>query len=283
MKHPHIPEENDLQAVILGWCVEMLQAFFLVADDIMDQSHTRRGKPCWFRNKGVGLMAINDAFYLENAIYALIKAHFDGLPCYVKILELFHEVTLQTITGQCLDMVFSRPDEPVDFTKYTRENYDAIVKFKTAYYSFYLPVALAMYLAGIYETDSHQRAKAILLEMGHFFQVQDDYLDCYGAPEVIGKIGTDIQDKKCSWLIVQALERGTPEHRKILETNYGIDKPECISRIKQVYEDLGMREVFLQYEEESAFRITELIEQLCGDLPQSIFLAFFQKIFKRQK
>src|SRR3989338_9258022 len=35
------------QAAILGWCVEILQAYFLVADDLMDSSLTRRGQPTW--------------------------------------------------------------------------------------------------------------------------------------------------------------------------------------------------------------------------------------------
>lgn len=64
-----------------------------------------------------------------------------------------------------------------------------------------------------------RQTKTILLEMGHFYQVQDDYLGCYGNSEIIGKDNTDIQEGKCTWLIVVALQRATPEQRKILEAS----------------------------------------------------------------
>lgn len=35
------------------------------------------------------------------------------------------------------------------------------------------------------------------------------------------QVGTDIQDNKCSWLVVQALDRASPEQRRTLEANYG--------------------------------------------------------------
>lgn len=81
-----------------------LQAFFLIADDIMDNAESRRGLPCWYRKEGVGLQAVNDSILIENGLYSILRRYFSGLPCYVPIMELFHDVTLKTSMGQMLDM-----------------------------------------------------------------------------------------------------------------------------------------------------------------------------------
>lgn len=46
------------------------------------------------------------------------------------------------------------------------------MKYKTAYYSFYLPVAIAMLLAGINSQPAFEQAADILIPMGEYFQIQ---------------------------------------------------------------------------------------------------------------
>ncbi|KAF6032416.1 FDPS [Bugula neritina] len=278
------PSDNELfKARVLGWCVEWLQAYFLVADDIMDHSVTRRGRPCWYKQDNIGMIAINDAFYLEAAIYKVLKKYFRQEKYYVDIMELFHETTLQTVIGQGLDLLTAE-EEVVDFSKFSMSRYDAIVKWKTAFYSFYLPVALAMHMAGVQDDASFDKAKEILLEMGHFFQVQDDYLDCFGDPAVTGKIGTDIEDNKCGWLINQALILCSSTQRELLETHYACKDPASVKIVKELFVELDLKKRYRDYEEESYQKLMAKISSLSSpDLPKEMFISFAEKIFKRNK
>ncbi|XP_054477833.1 farnesyl pyrophosphate synthase isoform X1 [Anoplopoma fimbria] len=277
-----LTQDTVRRALLVGWCIELLQGFFLVADDIMDGSVTRRGQPCWYKKDGIGLDAINDSFLLEAAIYRLLRRHCRDQPYYVHLLELFTETSFQTELGQALDLMTSTPGQ-IDLNRFSLERYKAIVKYKTAFYSFYLPVAAAMYIAGIESEEEHNNAKLILLEMGEFFQIQDDYLDCYGDPAVTGKIGTDIQDNKCSWLVVTALETMTPEQRAELKACYGRHDDACVEKVKALYNTLQMPTLYQKYEEESYQRLQKLIASHAQNLPHSIFLNFAKKIYKRNK
>lgn len=62
-----------------------------------------------------------------------------------------------------------------------------------------------------------KKLEEIFFSIGHFFQVQDDYLDCFGDPNVTGKIGTDIEEGKCTWLVVTALNVCNPTQRLTIQ------------------------------------------------------------------
>lgn len=81
-----------LQNMKLTYYLIQLQAYFLVADDMMDGSITRRGQPCWYRKEGVSTIAINDSFILESCIFLFLKKYFKETSYYIDLVELFHEV-----------------------------------------------------------------------------------------------------------------------------------------------------------------------------------------------
>ncbi len=268
----------------LGWLTEFLQAFFLVSDDIMDSSTTRRGKPCWYRLPNVGMVAINDAFMLQSSIYVLLKKYFKSHPAYVEILELFHEVTFQTEIGQLCDLI-TAPEDNVDLSKFSPEKHHFIVVYKTAYYSFYLPVALALHYCQLATPKNLKQAHDILIPTGEYFQVQDDYLDCYGAEADIGKKGTDIVDNKCGWVINEALEHANPQQRKLLDECYGRKDDEKEAEVKKVFNELKLDEAYHEYEENVIKTLRTMVEELdeSEGLKRGVFTTFIDKIYKRSK
>jgi len=250
----------------------------------MDASVTRRGSPCWYRMPNVSMIAINDSFMLESAIYILLKKYFRSDKSYIDLLELFHEVTFQTELGQTCDLL-TAPEDHVDLDNFSIEKFTFIVIYKTAYYSFYLPVALAMYYTGVATKKNLKTAHDILIPMGEYFQAQDDYLDAFADPSLLGKIGTDIQDNKCSWVVNQALKLATPDQRLVLEQNYGRKDAAKEAAVKKLYNELKLEDVYKDYEEKRVGEIRGLIANVdeSEGLKKQVFEAFLSKIYKRSK
>jgi farnesyl diphosphate synthase len=155
--------------------------------------------------------------------------------------------------------------------------------------------------------DPYAQALEILIPLGEYFQVQDDYLDGFGTPEQIGKVGTDIVDNKCGWLVCTALAIATPEQREVLQKNYGVRPTEAElaagagqkgkglgaaeARVKELYNEMKLEQLYMEYQERVVTELRARIEQvdeIPGEpgmisLKKEVFTTFLEKIYGRTK
>ena len=96
------------------------------------------------------------------------------------------------------------------------------------------------------------------------------------------KVGTDIRDNKCSWLINTCLAVATPAQKKDLEANYARNDARCEAKVRQIFSECGVKEAFHEYEEATAAQLRALIAEVQG-MPPTIFSTLLSRIYKRQK
>ncbi|XP_043479261.1 farnesyl pyrophosphate synthase-like isoform X3 [Leptopilina heterotoma] len=276
-------EKNIRLARILGWCNELLQAFIIIEDDIMDRSISRRGQPCWYLQDDIGLAAIKHGFLVEQMIYRLLKMHFREKPCYPDLVDIFHNTIYKTTAGEYLDLFWANFGKKPNLNLFTMDRYNTMIKYKTSYCSFILPTTVAKNFAGIKDNDEFRQVDKLLIEIGNFFQNQNDFLDCFGNPEETGKIGTDIQEGKCTWLSTTALQLVNSQQRKILEECYGENDGEKSARVKELYHELKLQTIYNDYEEKKYNLIINQIKQKSPQLLQNLLLTILNSIYRRNK
>ena len=75
-----------------------------MADDIMDKSTMRRGRPSWYKLEGIGMTGYNDSIILESAIHKILRKYFSDNDYYTDLLHLFQDTIFKTAYGQALDV-----------------------------------------------------------------------------------------------------------------------------------------------------------------------------------
>lgn len=186
--------------------IEMYHNFTLLHDDVMDNAPTRRGRPTvhvrWDSNT-----AILTGDVMQGLAYDMIAAA--PAPVLKTVIDLFTRTNIQICEGQQLDMEF---ENRLDVT--TAE-YIEMIRLKTAVL---LGCALKTgALIGGAPRDEAEKLYHFGENIGLAFQLQDDWLDCWGDPATFGKrIGGDILNGKKTYLLINALAKADGQDRETL-------------------------------------------------------------------
>jgi geranylgeranyl diphosphate synthase, type I len=255
--HAAVNEHTDVGA-LLDACagLELLQSYLLVHDDWMDQDDERRGgttlhKLFGERRKDVHLGAslailagdLGNGFAIELVSRTpMAEAH------RTRALEVFWEMQQDVVWGQALDLI-------------AYDDVALIQRLKTGSYSVKGPLLLGAVIGGA--TEDQEDALAQWADpVGQAFQVRDDVLGVFGAPEKTGKpAGNDLRAGKRTALIEEATARLSAGELAPIHAVLGRADASAadVKRAMDVLESSGIRKV-----------VEERIERLCKEAEEAL-------------
>lgn len=217
------------QAVAL----ETFHNFTLLHDDVMDNADVRRGKPTVHKKWNENTAILSGDNMLVLAFKWMQQCPSDKMPA---VLGTFTDTAIEIDEGQQLDIDF---EERGDVRE---EEYIEMIRLKTS-----VLLACAAKIGAIMADAPKEDAENIYKfgeAIGLSFQLQDDYLDVYGNPEVFGKvIGGDITSNKKTYMLINALNKAEGAEKKELEQWIGakdFDRDEKVKAVTRIYNSLGI-------------------------------------------
>ena len=228
---------DERRAVAAAAAIEHFHTAALIHDDIADDSHLRRGKPCLHIQEGEAL-AIN-AGDLALSLVTGTVVDDEMLPDAVKlrVLKELVDMTTRTIEGQALDIGWAR-DGRFDIGV---EDYLTMAEHKTAFYSGGVPLAVGAIVGGGSE-EQVEALRAYGMSTGLAFQIQDDLLNLVGSKEAAAKdFRSDITEGKRTMVAVHALEHTDgAEHDELLAILSGKEEdPARLARAVEIMQGAG--------------------------------------------
>lgn len=224
--------QERLEIIKASLSLEIIHAFLLIHDDVIDQDELRRGKPtvhkqyealCKKRGKNKKRavahfgtsMAINTGdvgSFLGHL--ALLEAGFPDQR-QVRALAELDRILLQVGYGQTLDVIYE------DKQSVTEKDVLRVHRLKTGVYTGSGPLAIGAILAGV-EKPYLESLQKFGLPVGIAFQIRDDEIGLFFEAGKIGKpTGSDIRENKNTLLKVKALELASPSDQEFLRQVYG--------------------------------------------------------------
>ena len=215
--------DGDADPVVdAGAAIELMHAFALFHDDVMDDAASRRGAPTthvvfaehhgaggWAGEarrfgEGVAILVGDLAFVFADQLMATAPA---------AAWAVWNELRVELNVGQLLDLVGSvRRDRAV-------AKAERICRYKSGKYTIERPLHLGATLADPARgPELFVALSAYGLPLGDAFQMRDDVMGAFGDPQRTGKpVGGDLVEGKPTPLLARAVAAATPAQRAVLD------------------------------------------------------------------
>lgn len=244
----------DRDMILQAACaIEMVHAYILILDDIMDKSAMRRGGPSahtlvsnYHRENGLSgesmhfgeAVAINAALIGDHYAQSLVTDLSVGDQQKIKALKLLNDALIVTGHGQINDLF----NEVLDHVN--EQDVDHVLEWKTAHYSFLNPLQFGMALAGA-DDETLTEITGYCMHAGRAFQITDDIIGIFGSELEAGKNPMDdIREGKRTLLSITALHKADSADKNFLIQMLGNDRltQREFMRCKEIFEATGALE-----------------------------------------
>jgi geranylgeranyl diphosphate synthase type I len=238
-------DTDDDIIVHAGAAFELMHAFALFHDDVMDDAATRRGAPTSHtvytaRHQESGWSGESRRFGEGAAILIgdLAFVYADQLlhGANAAAWRIWNELRVELNMGQFLDILGGVRNER------RREVAERICRYKSGKYTIERPLHLGAALAAPERVDDVlPPLSAYGLPLGDAFQMRDDVMGAFGDPVVTGKpVGGDLREGKPTPLMAMAVATATATQRAVLD---GVGRTgmsdDDVARIQQTIVDTG--------------------------------------------
>ncbi|KUL23241.1 polyprenyl synthetase family protein [Streptomyces regalis] len=210
--------------------LELSHAFWLLQDDIMDHSATRRGRPAMHyqlaaHHQRQGWHGSARDFGISTAVLLSdLCAGWAGMlldragdsPARVRALKTVHDrMQTDAAYGQSLELLLQSE------RAYDRQHCLDVVRYKAGLYGVMPALRMGAHLA-----DAGPELLAALTEfgvaVGDGYQLRDDLLGTFGEPAITGKPDIDdLKEGKPTVLVAEALNRADPRQAGRILHLYG--------------------------------------------------------------
>jgi geranylgeranyl diphosphate synthase type I len=238
-------DPTDELVIDAGAALELLHAFALFHDDVMDGSLTRRGEPTtnakFEANHGANKLAGESRRFGDGVailVGDLAYVYSDQLMrnASPQAWTIWNELRIELNFGQYLDMLGSAMNER------RREKAERICRYKSGKYTIERPLHLGALLAAPTRGDELASVLSTYgLPLGDAFQMRDDVLGAFGDTAITGKpVGDDLREGKPTPLMAIATARANAAQLKELQLVGNQDlTPEQIACVQEVIRETG--------------------------------------------